>query len=52
MRFARICRQHERGIFVESEGAEKGLGEFQKLLRENAPPGVASIEVQEIASKN
>jgi hydrogenase maturation protein HypF len=39
------------GVFVEVEGLEKNLINFQKLLCENAPPlaRVISIELQEIA---
>jgi hydrogenase maturation protein HypF len=38
------------GVFVEVEGLEKNLINFQKMLRENAPPlaRVISIELQEI----
>ncbi len=42
------------GVFVEIEGLENNLVNFQKLLRENAPPlaRVISIEVEEIAATN
>ncbi|HXH70708.1 MAG TPA: Sua5/YciO/YrdC/YwlC family protein, partial [Pyrinomonadaceae bacterium] len=40
------------GVFVEVEGLENNLVNFQKLLRENAPPlaRVISIEIEEIAA--
>jgi len=39
------------GVFVEVEGAEKNLIDFQNILRENAPPlaSVATIKVEKIA---
>ncbi len=39
------------GVFIEIEGAENDLINFQKLLRENAPPlaRVTSIEIEKIA---
>jgi len=41
------------GVFVEVEGAETNLREFQRLLRANAPPlsHIISIESREIAPK-
>ena len=41
------------GVFVEVEGAEANLREFQKLLRENPPPlsHITSIESKKIATK-
>ena len=39
------------GVFVEIEGLENNLINFQKLLRENVPPlaHITSIEIEEIA---
>jgi len=41
------------GVFVEVEGAKNSLREFQRLLRENAPPlsHITSIKSKEIAPK-
>ena len=42
------------GVFVEVEGLEKNLINFQKLLRQNAPPlsHIISIEIEEIPPNN
>jgi len=42
------------GVFVEIEGLEKNLREFQTLLRQDAPPlsHITEIEIAEIPAKN
>ncbi|HXG85123.1 MAG TPA: carbamoyltransferase HypF [Pyrinomonadaceae bacterium] len=42
------------GVFVEIEGLQDNLINFQKLLRENAPPlaHIISIEIEEIPATN